>query len=152
MTRLALILLFLLMILGQQVPHFPLHYGFLDLSIPLLLTVGLWSGPEKGLAVGFLIGLLQASFSGHLVGTFLLTRSLLGWGGGMLQGFIVRDNPWAVSIAGFWASIINEGIFLLSFPHTLSLSWLYSLLFKGLTSALFAPFFSSIIGRVYHQI
>jgi len=149
MKKLALVLLFLFILLGQQAPHLPLHYGFLDLSVPLVLTIGLWSGALKGLTFGFLIGLLQASFSGYLLGTFLLTRSLIGWGGGMLQGFIVKDNPWAVSLTAFWASILSDTIFLLALPHPLSLSWLYSLLFKGFTSALFAPLFAFLLSKVY---
>jgi len=151
MRKVAIILFFILVILGQQVPHLPLHYGFLDLTIPLLLTIGLWGGAIKGLVFGFLVGFLQASFAGYLVGTFLLTRSLIGWGGGILQGVIVKDNPFAVAIAGFGASIINEGIFLLSFPHPLSASWLYSLLAKGLSSAFFAPLFSFLLSIIYRE-
>lgn len=144
-----ILLLFLLLLLGQQTPYLPLHYGFLDLSVPLLLTIGLWGGPVKGLVWGFLVGLLQASLSGYLIGTFLLTRSLIGWGGGMLQGLIVKDNPWAVSLTAFWASILNDAIFLLSSPHPLSRSWLFSLACKGITSAFLAPFFSFLMRKVY---
>lgn len=148
MRKVALALLVILIVLGQQVPCLPLHFGLVDLSIPLLFTVGLWCGAVKGLALGFSLGLLQASFSGYLVGTFLLTRSLIGWGGGILQGVIVRENPWAILFAGFWASILNDLVFLLSFPRPLSLSWLYSLLIKGLTSAFFAPFFAFLLSRI----
>lgn len=151
MKKVALYLFLLVIILGQQVPFLPFHYGYIDLSIPLLLTLGLWLGAVKGAVFGFLIGLIQASFSGYLVGTFLLTRSLIGWGGGVLQGVIVKDNAWAVSISSFWASIINDFIFLLAFPRPISFFLFYSILIKGFTSALFAPFFSFLLGKVYGE-
>ena len=147
--KLYLFLLFLFVLLLQQTPSLHLFYGYLDLSIPMLLVIGLWLGPTGGLAYGFLAGLIQGSFSGYLLGTYLITRTLTGWGSGMLRGFIVKENPWALFIAAFWLSLLNDLLFLLSFPHPLTQLWLRSLFIKSLSSAFFAPLFGSLLHRIY---
>jgi cell shape-determining protein MreD len=149
--KLYLFLLFLFILLLQQAPSLRLFYGYLDLSIPMLLVIGLWLGPAGGLAYGFLAGLIEGSFSGYLLGTYIVTRTLTGWGSGMLRGFIVKENPWALFISAFFASLLNDFLLLLSFPHPLTHLWWRSLFIKSLSSALFAPIFASIIRRIYGE-
>jgi cell shape-determining protein MreD len=149
--KLYLFLLFLFFLLLQQAPSLRLFYGYLDLSIPMLLVIGLWLGPTGGLAYGFLAGLIEGSFSGYLLGTYLVTRSLTGWGSGMLRGFIMKENPLALLISAFWLSLLTDFLFLLSFPHPLTHLWWRSLFIKSLSSALFAPIFASIIRGIYGE-
>jgi cell shape-determining protein MreD len=149
--KLYLFLLFLFFLLLQQAPSLRLFYGYLDLSIPMVLVIGLWLGPTGGLAYGFIAGLIEGSYSGYLLGTYLITRTLIGWGSGMLRGFIVKENPWALFVSAFFASILNDFLFLLSFPHPLTHLWWRSLFIKSLSSALFAPIFATLMKWIYGE-
>ncbi|MBC7327682.1 hypothetical protein H5T87_06170 [bacterium] len=151
MKKFLLFLFVLFILLAQQSIYLPFHYGLIDFAVPILFVLGLWCGPIKGLVYGFLIGLLQASFSGYMIGTFLFTRSLAGWGGGILRGLIVKDNPLAVAFSVFWVSLLTDAIFLLSSPHSISKFLTYSLIIKALSSSLFAGFFASILSRLYQD-
>lgn len=151
MRKLLLFFLFLFFLLLQQAPSIRLFYGFVDLAIPILVVIGLWMGPVNGLVYGFLAGLIQGSFSGELLGTFLITRSLIGWGSGMLRGFIVKENPWALFLACFFISLLNDFLFLLSFPHSVTPLWWRSFFLKGLTSGIFAPIFAIILRKIFPE-
>lgn len=140
--HLGVFLLFVFTLLLQQSPIFPFHYGGIDLLIPFILLLGLWRGSNEGVLYGFLAGFLEGTCAGYAMGTFIFTRTLLGWGGGMLKGIVVREHPLTVSLLTFWGTLVCDLLFLFLYPHPFTYLGLRLLLIKALVNALFAPLFN----------
>src|SRR5258707_1283391 len=63
-----------------------------SLSLTALLAACLFTDGETGAWLGFLAGMLEASFAARFIGSIIVTRTLAGFLVGFLEERIFRDN------------------------------------------------------------
>ncbi|MCK4548365.1 MAG: rod shape-determining protein MreD [Candidatus Eisenbacteria sp.] len=63
-----------------------------DLSILLVVYIGLWRGAIAGTAGGFLMGILQGASCPVHFGSHALAKSIVGFGAGKIGPHVVRES------------------------------------------------------------
>ncbi|MBN2384111.1 rod shape-determining protein MreD [bacterium] len=97
MNRLPLILTFFLFILIQSTldrifPQIDRFFILPNLPIILLVYISLYSGPERGTIVGFMLGFFEDSLSSELMGINSLIKTALGFFLGISASKFVVSN------------------------------------------------------------
>ena len=88
-----------------------------DFVLTVAAVAALLSNARAGAVTGFTAGLVTASLIGQTVGTFYVSRTLVGWLAGWSTARLYRDNAWVVILGVLLASILSEVIYLLAAPH-----------------------------------
>lgn len=88
-----------------------------NLALTTLSVACIFVGPVTGALLGFLCGLLEASFAALFVGSYLVTRSVAGWAVGALEERVFRDNLVFAAITTFLVSLLAEVAFFLFAPQ-----------------------------------
>jgi rod shape-determining protein MreD len=84
-----------------------------DLLFLWTVCMGLLSGHHVGALVGFGCGLLEGGLQQASIGAFAISKTLSGFGAGVMAGKMFREN-WLVPIVSAGVlTVVNEGIFLL---------------------------------------
>lgn len=137
------ILLFVFGILLQTslLPQiFPIGY-VPNVVLSVTVLVALYETPGRGLAAGFIGGMMQDIWAGRMIGLDALTFALLGWAIGYLQTKIARDPVFVPGlVAGLsqvvvvpfqWVLLIVAGYHLpwLTFVKPLPVWILFSMFF-----------------------
>src|SRR5437870_236446 len=84
-----------------------------NLVLCTLLIGCLYVGSNSGAALGFLAGLLEASYAAVYIGSFLVSRSLAGFAVGILEERLYRDSPIIALLAVALGTPLVEGCFFL---------------------------------------
>ena len=79
-----------------------------DLLLVITVSAGLLYGKETGFCTGFFIGLLQDLASGNVFGLNLISKIVVGYGFGVAEGKVFKDNVFLPVIAVALASIISS--------------------------------------------
>jgi rod shape-determining protein MreD len=91
-----------------------------DIAVTGMLVAAQFSGPNTGAALGFLAGLLEASYTASFVGSFLFTRTLAGYAVGALEQRIYRENVLVtVGIVAIGTLFIQATFYLVAPQHHL---------------------------------
>src|SRR2546426_12333237 len=63
-----------------------------NLALATLLVECLFVGSNTGAVLGFLLGLLDGAYAARYVGSLIVSRALAGFGVGILEDRVYRDN------------------------------------------------------------
>ena len=89
-----------------------------DLTVTAMLVAAQFSGPNTGAALGFMAGLLEASYVSILIGSFLVTRTLAGYAVGSLEERIYRENVLVtVAIVGLGTLMVQSSFYVVAPQH-----------------------------------
>ncbi|MFC1854181.1 rod shape-determining protein MreD, partial [candidate division CSSED10-310 bacterium] len=130
-----------------------------NLPIILLTFVSLFSGPENGITIGFLLGFIEDSLSMGLMGINALTKTLLGFFIGIgAQKFYVANRILqfiSVVIITFINDVGREVLiflldpdYMISFGNVLKIVFLKTLpesVLNGLIAIILFPFFEKLL-------
>jgi rod shape-determining protein MreD len=79
-----------------------------DLLLIVVLSTGLLGGKEKGVAVGFFAGMLADLASGGIFGCHTLSKMAIGYGAGMLERKVFKENILLPLLAVMIATVIHS--------------------------------------------
>src|SRR5258708_27382672 len=89
-----------------------------DLTVTAMLVAAQFSGPNTGAALGFLAGMLEASYTASFIGSFLFTRTLAGYAVGALEERIYRENVRVtMGIVALGTLLVQASFYLVAPPH-----------------------------------
>lgn len=95
----------------------PRAWGQPDLLLTLALVAGLLSDPTTGGIAGLGAGWLTAALVNQTVGTFLFSRTLVGFFGGLTTRRLYRGNVLVVVPGVLLLSLLAEMVYLLAAPR-----------------------------------
>lgn len=84
-----------------------------DLPLIVVVSIGLLKGPWYGAVVGLAAGLTADLRIGGVLGVGALSRMVTGFGAGLLEKLIFKDNLLVPVLALSAGTILNESIYLL---------------------------------------
>jgi rod shape-determining protein MreD len=109
------------------------------LGLSALLLACLFTSARTGAALGFLLGLLEASFTPLYVGSLLTCRLVVGFAVGALEERVFRDNLLVAIAIVFLGTLMGEGLFFLFVPQPAVGRWAVSTLGEAGYNAILAP-------------
>lgn len=87
-----------------------------DLVFVVLISYSLAADPEFGAGLGFVAGLVQGSFVGISLSSFIVTRTITGFLAGLVTTRLFSENPLVPAISAVWLTVVCETLFLLGNP------------------------------------
>lgn len=81
-----------------------------DLLLIVVLSTGLLTGKEKGVAVGFFAGMLADLASGGVFGCHTLAKMAIGYGAGLLERKVFKENILLPLLAAMVATVIHSAL------------------------------------------
>ena len=128
MTRIVLVIISTIIIFGAaqgELAH-KLSIGEIspDFLIVAVVAIGLLLGPIAGILAGALAGLTHASVVGMGMGTFLLSRAIVGYFAGLTKSHVFQDNPIVPFIGGVVGTLVAESVFVLFSPPVRLAAWI----------------------------
>ncbi len=110
---LPLALLVAVVLQSTVIPYFAIDWVKPDITLVLIVLVGLLYGPVQGAAGGLFGGLLEDLFTGRFIGLFGLTRMLAGYLAGLVERRVYKE-PFLVPMAtSFVATVVSETLLFL---------------------------------------
>jgi rod shape-determining protein MreD len=94
-----------------------------DIALTSLLVCCLFVDSSTGAALGFLVGLLEASYADQFVGSIIVSRTLTGMLLGALEERVFRDNVFMAIAAAVLGTVATETLFFLFAPQPHALRW-----------------------------
>ncbi len=79
-----------------------------DLLLIVVISTGLLAGKEKGVAIGFFAGLLADIASGGIFGCHTLSKMAIGYGAGMLERKVFKENILLPLLAVMVATVLHS--------------------------------------------
>lgn len=117
-------MLWFLLVLQTTVFARVLPFGIhLDLVILAVVSVALLCGVETGAIFGLVAGALTGYASGVSMGSFVLSRLLIGIGFGSFTRHFSQDNPLAPPLCAILATIGAHMVFGIFSPGEFSFEW-----------------------------
>ncbi len=96
-----------------------------DLLLIVVISAALLFGKDTGVVTGFFAGLLQDLSTGTFFGVNTFSKMLLGYGFGMAEEHVFKDNiflPILAILGGTFANAMITMIFMLLLGHKVELS------------------------------
>lgn len=109
----------------------------LDLMLLTVVSVALLLGAQNGAVFGLVAGVLTGYIAGASLGSFALSRLIIGSSFGFFDRRFSSDNPFAPPICAAAATFLASVIFLALSPDTFSSHWLSRVLTECGLNALF---------------
>jgi rod shape-determining protein MreD len=109
-----------------------------NLGLCCLIVCSLFTGPNTASALGFWAGLLEASYAATDLGSLIVSRTLAGFGVGILEERIFRDHVLVAVAATFLGTLGAEGCFFLFAPQPHAGAWAIATLNEAFANALLA--------------
>jgi len=117
-----------------------------DLGLILIFFTGLIYGEADGILVGLIIGLLTDLFSGGALGPNVVSKTLLGWSGGMVCKTLLNVNAFFTLGSVFCMSLLNGLIsFFMVFLITGGWGFLASVRWVILPEALYNALLATVL-------
>lgn len=117
-------LLWLLLVLQTtlfaRLAPFGVHIDFVLLAV---VSVALLLGMETGAIFGLVAGILTGYCAGVSLGTFALSRLMVGAGFGFFDKRFSRDNPFAPPICAAIATLVANAVFGILSPGEFTFGW-----------------------------
>ncbi len=101
---------------GNLPPAVSIMGGKPDLILVALISYSLAADPIVGAGLGFVAGLIQGSYIGLGLGSFMVTRTITGFLAGLVNTRLFSENPFVSVISALWLTFVCEGLFLLGNP------------------------------------
>jgi rod shape-determining protein MreD len=109
-----------------------------SLSLTALLTICLFTNSQRGAWLGFMVGLLEASYASRFIGSFIVTRTLAGFLVGLLDERIFRDNVLVAAATAFVGTLFVDTCFFVFAPQPHALGWFTSTLHEAVYNTVLA--------------
>lgn len=103
-----------------------------------MLLSSLFVGPNTASGLGFWAGLLEASYAATDVGSLIVSRTLAGFGVGVLEERIFRDHVLVAVAAAFLGTLGAEGCFFVFAPQAHARAWAAATTGEAVANALLA--------------
>jgi rod shape-determining protein MreD len=87
-----------------------------DLILVVLIATALTMDSFAGSVLGFLAGLIHGSIVEQSLGSFIVSRTIVGFAAGMVTVRLFSENPMVPVVAAGGLTFVGEGIFLLANP------------------------------------
>jgi rod shape-determining protein MreD len=121
--RVYLLLWFVLVLQTTWLARFEMLGAHIDLPLLLVVTVALLLGAETGATFGLVAGVLSGFVAGESLGSYALSRLLVGGAFGFFDRRFSVDNPLAPPLCAAGATLLSNVIFLALAPDTYSQAW-----------------------------
>ncbi len=150
MKRVNPLIISLLFVLLQMLlaPRIALGEVTPDFMLLLVAYFAVRRAPERGAMVGFVVGLFQDLFNPELLGLNALSKSLIGYGVGVVGSKTDPDNALLLAALLASAAIANDFVYLLFFTG-LHLGRFFML---WVTVSIPSAFYTALIGVVLHWV
>jgi rod shape-determining protein MreD len=119
-----------------------------DFLILLSAYLGLQRGALQGSLWGFVIGIIQDLFNPELFGLNALTKSLLGYGAGIVGSKTERDNTVIMLAVFFLGSIGHDFVYLLIYTGLDVVRFFVQLVTQSLPSAVYTALVGVLVPRL----
>lgn len=134
---LPIVMLFLAGALQGNLPHWLMIKGARpDFLLITLISFSLMQDPLLGTVLGFLAGLIHGSIVGISLGSFIVSRTVIGFAAGSVTIRLFSENPIVPVLAAGGLTFVGEALFLLVNPTPDLLASLNVVLFKSLYNSL----------------
>lgn len=116
-----------------------------SLTVTVPYYVGLRNGQKKGILTGSLIGMIEDSLSGNILGPHLLGKGIAGFSGSFFLGSFFRWTP-ILGIIGLFSVTILDGltVFIVKMIFNIQLipasRFITTILFQGLMNMVVGAF------------
>ncbi len=111
-----------------------------DLILVALIATALTLDPATGAVLGFVAGLVHGAITGESLGSFIVTRTIIGYAAGSLTVRLFSDNPVVPVLAAGGLTFAGEFIFLLANPTPDLIGGVNMILAKSLYDSLLTIF------------
>lgn len=91
--------------------------GMPDLILVVLIAYSLAEDPTFGATLGFIAGLIQGCNVGLSIGSFIATRSIIGFTAGFVSGRLFSENAIVPMISAVWLTAVCGTLFQLVNPR-----------------------------------
>ena len=88
-----------------------------DFVLVLLIAYALAADPSFGATLGFIAGLLHGGAVGIGLGSFIVTRTIVGFLAGLVTTRLFSNNPIVPVLSAAWLTLVGDGLFLLANPR-----------------------------------
>jgi len=106
-----------------------------NLALVFLVVACLFVDGNGGVLLGFMVGMLQASYAEY-VGSTIFTRTLVGYIVGSLEARLFRDNAIIAVATVLLGTVFVESVFFVCAPQRHPMAWFigagYESLYNGL--------------------
>ena len=109
-----------------------------DLILVVVIATALTLDPVTGTVVGFIAGFIHGSIIGENLGSFMISRTIIGFTAGCVTIRFFSENPLVPVVAAGGLTFAGEGLFLLLNPITDLTTALNTMLAKALYNSLLA--------------
>lgn len=149
--RLTIVLLLAFLLQAAFGSRMVLFGAYPNISLTVLLVSCLFTGANTGAFLGFLLGLLEASYLNRYVGSVLVSRTLVGWAVGLMEESIFRDNLLIALATALVGTLAAESCFFIFAPQPHVTRWaIRTLATAGYNTALTIPLYL-LLHRVLHR-
>lgn len=107
-----------------------------DLPLVVLIATALSLDPLSGAALGFIAGLIHGSIVGASLGSFIVSRTIIGFAAGSVTIRLFSENPVVPVLSAGGLTLLGEVIFLLANPVPSLAASLKIILAKSLYNSL----------------
>ncbi|HSV72620.1 MAG TPA: rod shape-determining protein MreD [Chthonomonadales bacterium] len=94
-----------------------------NLAAAALLVVCMFSGPARAAGFGLLVGVLEAGYAAGLVGSYIVSRTLVAYVVGSLEARVFRDSAAVAAAIVLLGTLALECVFAIFAPPPSALSW-----------------------------
>jgi rod shape-determining protein MreD len=109
-----------------------------NVGLVVLLTAALFADAGQGAAMGFVLGLLEASYVSRFVGSFIVARSLTGFAIGALEERVFRDSVLVAVLVVAGGTFLSDACFFVFAPQPGAARWFGSALGTSAYNAVLA--------------
>ncbi len=149
----SLFILSLLSLQSTLAPLLVIYGGKADLMLLFVVSAALIGGRKFGVGMGFCCGLLQDLAAGGFFGLNLLSKLFVGYGLGMTEGKVFKDNRLLPIIAAGGASLASAVLILLLLALLgQKVRWVDNLCNIALPSAVYNMLLALFIHRLTRRI
>ncbi len=108
-----------------------------DFNKVVLICIAVNTSIQVATACGFLAGWMMGSVVGMSVGSYLISRMVLGASLGLLELRVFRHNPIVLILSALAGSLLCEAVFFLFSPQENVARWVYQATGESLYNLLF---------------
>jgi rod shape-determining protein MreD len=106
-----------------------------DFILIALIASALTLDPPSGAVLGFAAGLIHGAVVGESLGSFIASRTIIGFLAGMVTIRLFSENPLVPVLAAGGLTFIGEGLFMLANPKSDLAGSIISILITSLFNA-----------------
>jgi rod shape-determining protein MreD len=139
-TRLVAILLVAFVVHAAYDGRLAIGAAHPSISLTVLLTSALFVNAETGAWLGFMAGLLEASYTPRFVGSYIVTRTLAGFLVGLLEERIFRDSIFVAVTTVFVGTLFVDTCFFAFAPQRNAALWFKLSLYEAFYNAILSVF------------